>query len=322
MFINQRKGMMKMKKSILSYFIMLVLLLGTWLLSACGVEEVQGNSDKIKVTTTIAQIADGVRNIGGDHVEVTSLMGPGIDPHLYKATQSDIGKLQDADIIFYNGLHLEGKMLEVFEKIGNDKPTYAIADTIPKEMLRKDVSNQTAMDPHVWFDIDLWKISLEQVRDGLIELDPKNKEEYERNTKEYFAKLDKLKQFAATEIEKIPEEQRVLVTAHDAFHYFGAKYDMKVDGLQGLSTDSEYGLADVQSLVSRLVENKIKAVFIESSISEKSINAVIEGAEDRGHEVKIGGELYSDAMGEEGTSEATYIGMYKHNVKTIVEALK
>ncbi|MBU8879010.1 zinc ABC transporter substrate-binding protein [Bacillus sp. FJAT-29790] len=278
--------------------------------------------DKLIVTTTISQIADAAMNIGGDKVEVQSLMGPGTDPHLYKATQGDISKLQRADVIFYNGLHLEGKMLGVLEKMNKDKPTYAIGDSIKKENLLSHVNDSTAVDPHIWFDIDLWKRALEEVEKGLIKADPDNKDFYEKNAEAYFNKLEELKTFALKEMAKIPTEQRVLVTAHDAFGYFGAAYDMEVMGLQGLSTDSEYGLGDVQSLVNTLVTRNIKAVFIESSISDRSINAVIEGAKKKGHVVKVGGELFSDAMGEEGTEEGTYIGMYKHNLKTIVEALR
>ncbi|MGR3764759.1 metal ABC transporter solute-binding protein, Zn/Mn family [Rossellomorea sp. NS-SX7] len=311
-----------MNKRLMVLIGMIIILMGGLILSGCGTTAGKPSNDKIVVTTTIGQIGDAVKNIGGDHVEVHSLMGPGVDPHLYKAKQSDIGKLQEADIIFYSGLHLEGKMLEIFEKMNEEKPTYAIADSIPKDKLRKDAADNTAMDPHVWFDIDLWKIALEQVRDGLIEKDPENKEDYIKNTEKYFAELDELKSYAEKEMSTIPEEQRVLVTAHDAFNYFGAKYDLQVMGLQGLSTDAEYGLADVQSLVNTLVDRNIKAVFVESSISEKSINAVIAGAKDKGHEVSIGGELFSDAMGKEGTEEGTYIGMYRHNVDTIVDALK
>ncbi|MGM0751186.1 MAG: metal ABC transporter solute-binding protein, Zn/Mn family [Bacillota bacterium] len=311
-----------MNKRLMVLVGMIIILSAGLILAGCGATTSGPSSDKLVVTTTIGQIGDAVENIGGEHVEVHSLMGPGVDPHLYKAKQSDIGKLQEADIIFYSGLHLEGKMLEIFEKMNKEKPTYAIADSIPKDKLRKDQADNTATDPHVWFDIDLWKIALEQVRDGLIEKDPENKEDYIRNTEKYFEELDELKAYATEEMAKIPEEQRVLVTAHDAFNYFGAKYDLQVMGLQGLSTDAEYGLADVQSLVNTLVDRNIKAVFVESSISEKSINAVIAGAKDKGHEVKKGGELFSDAMGKEGTEEGTYIGMYKHNVDTIVKGLK
>jgi len=277
---------------------------------------------KLYVTTTISQIADAVKNVGGEHVQVTSLMGPGVDPHLYQASHGDIEKLYDADVIFYNGLHLEGKMGEIFKKIGKEKPTIAVAEAIPNEKLIKNSNDSKAYDPHVWFDIELWLIVVEKVRDELIKADPENKADYNRNTDAYLQDLKKLKEYAELQITQIPQQSRVLVTAHDAFGYFGRAYGIEVMGLQGLSTDAEYGLRDVQSLVNTLVTRKIKAVFIESSISQKSINAGVEGAKQRGHTVNIGGELYSDAMGEEGTPEGTYVGMYQHNIDKIVSALK
>jgi manganese/zinc/iron transport system substrate-binding protein len=302
----------------------LFLVISLIFVSACSKQtsNEESTNGKIIVTTTIGQIADAVQNIGGDKVVVNSLMGPGTDPHLYKATQGDIAKLEKADIIFYSGLHLEGKMLDVLERINKTKPTYAIAEAIDKKSLLSADGDSNAYDPHVWFDINLWKQALEEVKLGLIKADPDNKDYYEENAEKYFTKLDELNAYAAEEMAQIPEEQRVLVTAHDAFGYFGKAFNMEVMGLQGLSTDSEYGLGDVQNLVGTLVKRNIKAVFVESSISERSINAVIEGAKKKGHEVKIGGELFSDAMGEEGTEEGTYIGMYKHNVKTILEAIK
>ncbi|KOP83157.1 metal ABC transporter solute-binding protein, Zn/Mn family [Cytobacillus solani] len=307
-------------KKIVGIFLVISLIF----VSACSKQKVnEGNDDsKIIVTTTIGQIADAVKHIGGEKVAVKSLMGPGTDPHLYKATQGDIAKLEKADIIFYSGLHLEGKMLDVLERINKTKPTYAIAEAIDKESLLSANGGSYAYDPHVWFDINLWKQALEEVKTGLIEIDPDNEAYYEENAQNYFKQLNELHAYAAEEMARIPEEQRVLVTAHDAFGYFGKAFDMEVMGLQGLSTDSEYGLGDVQKLVDTLVKRNIKAVFIESSISERSINAVIEGAKKKGHKVKIGGELYSDAMGKEGTDEGTYIGMYKHNVKTISESIK
>ncbi|TCJ05416.1 metal ABC transporter solute-binding protein, Zn/Mn family [Cytobacillus praedii] len=307
-------------KKIVGIFLVISLIF----VSACSKQNVNEENDegKLTVTTTIGQIADAVKQIGGEKVTVNSLMGPGTDPHLYKATQGDIAKLEKADIIFYSGLHLEGKMLDVLERINKTKPTYAIAEAIDKESLLSANGGSYAYDPHVWFDITLWKQALEEVKTGLIEKDPANKSYYEENAQNYFKQLDELQSYAADEMARIPEEQRVLVTAHDAFGYFGKAFNIEVMGLQGLSTDSEYGLGDVQKLVDTLVKRNIKAVFIESSISERSINAVIEGAKQKGHKVKIGGELFSDAMGEEGTDEGTYIGMYKHNVKTISESIK
>ncbi|WP_366249314.1 zinc ABC transporter substrate-binding protein [Terribacillus aidingensis] len=299
-------------------------LFAVFLLAGCGASDSASGSEekKLQVTTTIAQIADAADQIGGEHVDVESLMGPGIDPHLYKATQSDMQKLQDADVILYNGLHLEGQMLEVFENMQDKTPAVAIGEQINDSGLLTDTEDDSLSDPHIWFDIVLWKDAIGSITDTFIEKDPENKADYEKNEVAYLRELDELKTYAEEQIASIPEEQRVLITAHDAFQYFGEAYDMEVMGLQGLSTDSEFGLADIQRLVDKLTERKIGAVFVESSVSEKSINAVIDGAKEAGHEVKIGGELYSDAMGEEGTEEGTYIGMYRHNVDTIVEALK
>jgi manganese/zinc/iron transport system substrate-binding protein len=301
----------------------LVFAFSLMLLGGCSEKTAESGKDggKLYVTTTIGQIADAVKIIAGDKADVQSLMGPGTDPHLYKATQGDMEKLQEADIIFYSGLHLEGKMLDIFEKMNEQKPAYAIAESIEEEKLLA-AEGSSSHDPHVWFDIDLWKTALEQVEEGLVKADPDNEKYYRENAKAYFAEMDELKLYAEKEMAGIPDEQRVLVTAHDAFGYFGRAYDMEVMGLQGLSTDAEYGLGDVHALVDTLVSRNIKAVFIESSISERSINAVIEGAKEKGHTVAIGGELYSDAMGTEGTDEGTYLGMYRHNVDTIVNALK
>lgn len=281
----------------------------------------EGNSkEKVKVTSTTSQIGDIVKNVGGDYVDSASLMGPGTDPHLYQATQQDIGKLNKADIIFYNGLHLEGKMGEIFEKMQQEKPTHAVSDGVPKEKLIQE--GEDAYDPHIWFDVELWQYAVDEVVKGLSEVDKDHADEFKANGESYKKELAELDTWAKESLAEIPERSRVLVTAHDAFNYFGNAYDIEVKGLQGLSTDSEYGIKDVQNIVNVLVDREIKAVFVESSISERSINAVVEGANEKGHDVKIGGELYSDAMGEEGTEEGTYIGMFKHNINTIKYALK
>ncbi|KGX84294.1 metal ABC transporter solute-binding protein, Zn/Mn family [Pontibacillus marinus] len=305
--------------------LLILLVFPALLLAGCNNEaasEDQNGNEKVKVVTTIAQIADVARNVGGDNVEVESLMGPGTDPHLYKATHSDIELLQEADIIFYNGHHLEGQMNKVFKKMRQQKPTYAVAESIPEEKMDADPENPEIYDPHVWFDVTMWQYTVDEVAKGLSDLDPDNTEAYEKNAENYKQKLDELHKYAKEQINKIPEESRVLVTAHDAFHYFGKAYGLEVRGLQGLSTESEFGLKDVQRIVDLLSERNIKAVFVESSVSERSINAVVEGAKENGHNVKIGGELYSDAMGPEDTKEGTYIGMFKHNIETIVNALK
>lgn len=307
-----------MKKWILS----VVVIVGLCLLAACGSNQATNNeSGKIVVTTTTGQVADVVKNVGGDKVDVISLMGPGIDPHLYRASQGDIKKLNDAEIIFYNGVHLEGKMEDIFEKMSKGKPTVAVADSIPADQLLT-VEGSNSHDPHVWFDIPAWIHVVDTVEQELTKLSPENEEQFKQNASHYKKELEGMDQYAKEQIATIPEESRVLVTAHDAFNYFGNAYGLEVMGLQGLSTDSEYGLKDVQALVDTIVKRNIKAVFVESSISGKSIQAVVEGAKKQNHNVVIGGNLYSDAMGEEGTDEGTYIGMFKHNVDTIVSSLK
>ncbi|MGG3844642.1 metal ABC transporter solute-binding protein, Zn/Mn family [Aeribacillus composti] len=290
-------------------------------LSACssGQEASKRSKDgKINVVTTIAQIGEPLSVIGGDRLNVKSLMGPSVDPHLYKATQSDMETLEEADIIFYNGLHLEANMVEIFEKISESKPVLAVGETIPEESLLKD--EKGVVDPHIWFDLDLWQQALDAAVDQLKEFSPEDADYFEENKKKYFARLADLKK-EAEKLADIPESQRVLVTAHDAFGYFGRMHGIKVVGLQGLSTDSEIGITDIQDTIDIIKKYKVPAVFIESSINEKSIKAVIEGAKSEGINVTLGGELYSDAMGEEGTEEGTYIGMYRHNINTIYEAL-
>lgn len=290
-------------------------------LSACssGQEASKRSKDgKINVVTTIAQIGEPLSVIGGDRLNVKSLMGPSVDPHLYKATQSDMETLEEADIIFYNGLHLEANMVEIFEKISESKPVLAVGETIPEESLLKD--EKGVVDPHIWFDLDLWQQALDAAVEQLKEFSPEDADYFEENKKKYFARLADLKK-EAEKLADIPESQRVLVTAHDAFGYFGRMHGIKVVGLQGLSTDSEIGVTDIQDTIDIIKKYKVPAVFIESSINEKSIKAVIEGAKSEGINVTLGGELYSDAMGEEGTEEGTYIGMYRHNINTIYEAL-
>jgi len=290
-----------------------------------GAEPSSGAGDgAIRVTTTIGQITDIVINVGGEHVEVAGIMPPGVDPHLYKATQGDIAKFEDADIIFYNGLHLEGKMTEVFEEMAKHKPTIAVAETVDPAALIEVAAPDGAPvhDPHIWFDVKLWMQAAETVRDELAKLDPEHAAAYEANAKAYLSELEALDAYARERIAAIPKTQRVLVTAHDAFGYFGKAYDIEVRGLQGISTASEAGSKDVTDLRDFLVERNIKAVFVETSVSDRSITAVIEGAKKLGHDLKEGGTLYSDAMGEEGTPEGTYVGMVRHNVDTIVNALK
>lgn len=320
---KQRKMNSALKRLIMT---LMFLALSAIVLAGCasgsGSETANGDG-KLKITATTGMIANVASEVGGDDVAVTGLMGSGIDPHLYKASQGDVKKLDQADIIFYNGLHLEGKMGEMFEKLEKQKPTVAVSSQIPESELHGNPSGDTTShDPHIWFNVKLWMSATEVIRDTLVEKDPANEAGYKERAEAYLAKLEELDQYAREQIATIPEKGRILVTAHDAFGYFGAAYGLEVTGLQGMNTMSEYGSKDVSELRDFLVEKQIKAVFIESSVPRKSIDSVIEGARQLGHVVTIGGELFSDAMGDPGTVEGTYIGMVKHNVDTIVNALK
>lgn len=300
---------------------LIFLTLAAGLLAGCGQGSGAFKDDgKLHVTATVGMITDVVRNIGGDRVEAIGLMGPGVDPHLFKASQGDIAKLEEADVILYGGLHLEGKMTEILEKMAKNKPVVPVTRNIPESSLR--TVSDGAHDPHVWFNVKLWMSAAETIRDTLIENDSAHEAEYRSRAEAYLAKLDELDRYAREQIATIPEQGRVMVTAHDAFGYFGDAYAIEVVGLQGISTAAEYGSKDVTALRDMLVERQVKAVFVESSVPKKSIEAVIEGAKKLGHDVKIGGELFSDAMGKNGTEEGTYIGMVRHNVDTIVGALK
>lgn len=292
----------------------------SFLLFGCSAET-ESEKEGIVVATT-GQIADAIKEISGDHLQVSALMGPGVDPHLYKATQSDLSKLDKAEVIFYNGLHLEGQMLDIFEQMAKDKTVLAVGETLDEKQLLASDTDAMLHDPHIWFDVELWKGVVKAISTQLQEEYPEFKADFQTNEAAYLKKLDDLQSYAEKRVNEIPQQQRILVTAHDAFNYFGRSQGFEVRGLQGLSTDSEYGVKDVQEMVDFLVENKIKALFIESSVSDKAMKAVIEGAKEKGHDIVIGGELFSDAMGAEGTTEGTYIGMYQHNIDTIVDALK
>jgi manganese/zinc/iron transport system substrate-binding protein len=293
------------------------------LLSACTSPAASGplHSRPIEVLTTIGMVTDIVENVGGARVRVNGLMGPGVDPHLYKPSAGDALKLGRADVIFYGGLHLEGRMDDLFDKISaSGRAAYAVTDEIDPALLREE--DELAHDPHVWFDVSLWQVAVHTVQRRLSALDPGSDALYRANAARYLAELDALDAYALTQIETIPPESRVLITAHDAFGYFGARYGLEVRGLQGISTASEISAADVQDLAVFIAQRKIKAIFVESSVPEATVRAVQEAVRSRGWDVVIGGELFADAMGAAGTPEGTYIGMVKHNVDTIVQALR
>ena len=277
--------------------------------------------DKLRVVATIGMITDIVKNVGGTHVEVIGMMGPGIDPHLYKPTPKDVQRLASADIIFYNGLHLESKMADVLAKMPGDTLSVAVTDAVDRSLLLTPPEYEGQYDPHLWFDVVLWTKAVGKVRDALSESDTDNTVLYSSNADRYLAKLMELDKYVKSQVERVPPQQRVLVTAHDAFNYFGTAYGFEVRGLQGISTATEAGIADVQELATFIAERRIPAIFVESSVSSRNLEAVQAAVRAKGFNVKIGGELFSDAMGNEGTPEGTYIGMVRHNIDTIVNAL-
>ena len=299
-----------------------ILVLSSTLFSCQSETKNTMSNEKLSIVCTTGMIGDAVNNIVGDNAVVISLMGPGVDPHLYKVTQSDIKKLLNADVIFYNGLHLEGKMGEVLSKMAEQKPVIAICDGLKKKQLRATSEFEGNYDPHIWFSVKVWTNVVRFIGKSLAEIDLIHASFYQVNTTKHVEELISLHASTIEKINTISENQRVLITAHDAFGYFGREYGMEVKGLQGLSTAAEYGLKDVITMVDFITDHKIKAVFVESSVSDRSIKAVMEGCKDKGHTVVIGGTLYSDAMGAEDKPEGTYIGMVKYNVATIVNALR
>jgi manganese/zinc/iron transport system substrate-binding protein len=270
---------------------------------------------------TTGMVADVVRNVAGKHFEVVQLMGEGVDPHKYESSPADASALKNATVIFYSGLHLEGQMTTLLEGMAERKPTCVLGDAVdPKRLLRDDESQ--TVDPHIWFDVELWAQTVDAVRDTLVKVDPEHADEFRENARIYKEKLLDLHGRTQKALAEVPRERRVLVTAHDAFRYFGKAYDIEVHGLQGISTTSEAGLRERARLARFITERRIKAIFVESSVAKESIKALQEDCRAAGHEVKIGGELFSDAMGAEDTPAGTYEGMIDHNVRTIVEALK
>jgi manganese/zinc/iron transport system substrate-binding protein len=275
----------------------------------------------LRATATIGMIADAVTRVGGDRVGVTGLMGPGIDPHLYRASAGDVGTLTDSDLIFYNGLHLEAAMADVLAEMGARTPTVAVAAAIPEDKLLSWPAYPGQHDPHVWFDVRLWMAAVERVRDALTEHDPAGSETYATNAGAYLAELEELDGWVRTRIAELPAERRVLVTAHDAFQYFGRAYEFEVRGLLGISTAAEAGTGDIQALAAFIAERRIPAIFVETSVPPRTIEAVQAAVRARGFEVAIGEPLFSDAMGNPGTPAGSYPGMVRHNVNVIVDAL-
>jgi len=273
------------------------------------------------VVATTGMVADAARVVGGAAVPVRALMGPGVDPHLYKASAGDVSRMSEADLILYSGLHLEGAMTEVFERMQGRKPTRAVAERIPQDRLLAGQGYAGAHDPHVWFDVGLWRYAVEATRDALVEADPEHAEGYRTRATAYLAELDALDRWVKEQVATLPPARRVLVTAHDAFEYFGRAYGVEVRGLQGISTATEAGTADVRALADFLIARQIPALFVESSVPRRTIEAVQAAVEARGARVSVGGSLYSDALGDPDGPAGTYAGMVRTNVETIVRAL-
>jgi len=313
-----------MKKSILIPISLFITLLAVGFIAS---QTEKRQSDEIKekgkqayIVSTTSQIGDLIQNIVGQNAKTDYLMGSGIDPHMYHPTRSDVSKLLQADIVFYNGMNLEGKMEHFLENLQSKKQTISVANTLDPKALQK-INGEENYDPHIWMDVKNWITASKEITDILSTHSPQNADTYKINNKSYIRKLQKLDLYAKTAIASIPKEKRIMITAHDAFGYLGAAYDIEVMGIQGISTESEAGIGQIKEIVDMVISRKIPAIFVETSVGGHNINAIIEGARAQGHDLKIGGKLYSDAMGTPGSAESTYIGMMAHNIKTITTAL-
>ncbi|UKN02891.1 zinc ABC transporter substrate-binding protein [Paracrocinitomix mangrovi] len=282
----------------------------------------QNPEEPLHIVATTGIIEDCLSNIVGDSAEVSSIMGPGTDPHVYKVTPGDVELLDQADVIVANGLHLEGKMAETLEKYGREKPVLFVSDGIDKADLIKSADSDDAYDPHIWFDTKLWMTGMWQITKELGRIDTANNHYYKDNYDRYFDEVEEADKWIKTELEGVEKSTRILVTSHDAFSYFGRRYDVHVKGIQGISTLSEVGLKEISDMVDYVIDNKIKSVFIETSTSDKTAQSIVDGCKAKKYNVAIDGPLFSDALGEPGTKGGTYIGMIKENAITIVEGLK
>ena len=277
--------------------------------------------DRLNVVATTGMIADAARQVGGDLVDVKGLMGPGVDPHAYRQTRTDIVAMTRADLVLWHGLYLEAQMEDFFTDLSAKRNVVEVAAGLDTSLLRGHDDYDDKFDPHVWMNPDIWALIVEQVQGALSATQPESADVFAVNAQEHLAEIERLSGYAKSTLASVPEQSRVLLSAHDAFGYFGEAYGFEVLGIQGISTESEAGLNRISELVDLLVSRDIRAVFVETSVSDRSMRAVIEGAAAKGHKVSIGGELFSDAMGEAGTYEGTYIGMIDHNATVITNAL-
>lgn len=318
------KKLLKEKLPILTIIVfLLVFCLITIFLNSCSNQNQSSSDGKLNITATTTLLTDLAKEIGGDQVNITGLMGPGIDPHLYQASAGDVTKLQEADIVIYNGMHLEGKMGDVFASLREQgRNIICIEDGIDSSNLLEDEENPGFYDPHIWFDVSIWKEAAEYVSSQLSSIDPDSVKSYAENLENYLIELDELEEYIRNRVDEVPKNQQVLVTAHDAFGYFGNAYGFDVIGLQGISTAAEAGTADVSNLAEFITANQIKAIFVESSVPPKNIEALQAAVVARGFEVEIGGQLYSDSLGDESSGQDTYIQTFRTNIDTIVDGLK
>lgn len=300
---------------------LLLACLGALLTGPASAVAAEDDDAPLAVVATTGMLGDTLRRVGGEHVAVQTLMGPGVDPHLYRQTRSDIAAMLNAEAVFWNGLYLEAQLEEFLLRLAKRRPVFALGEALPRErrLAHEDYGDQ--YDPHIWMDPGRWRRVVEAAREALVELDPAHREAFDANAETLLARLTALDDYARRVLSSVPQGARVLVTAHDAFGYLGEAYGFEVLGIQGFSTESEAGLARIEALVDLLVKRRIAAIFVESSVSPRNVQALIEGAQAQGWPVAVGGELYSDAMGVEGSYEGTYIGMIDHNVTTIARAL-
>lgn len=302
-----------------------LVLLGLVAAAGCGSTGESSSAEiadrQVQVATTANFITDTARQIGGDRVEVTGLMGPGVDPHLYKASAGDVEALSEADVILYGGLDLEGRMSDLFVELAADRTTTAVSGAVPEDRLLEPAEFEGKFDPHVWFDPTLWEFAAREVATTLKEVDPENAPSYDKRLEGFLQQIDQADADCSAMFEDIPEPSRLLVTSHDAFNYFGSHYGFDVEAIQGISTATEASTADIKRVATLLAERDVRSVFVESSVSSQTIDAVIAAAEQEGHQVEVGGELFSDAAGDDGTAEGTYPGMLRHNCELIAEGL-
>lgn len=289
--------------------------------SMAGVQVASAQTQKLSVVATTGMIADMARNIGGDSANVTGLLGPGVDPHTHRMTQTDISAMTRAELVLWHGLNLEAQMNDFMRDLAKRKRVVAVGETVPKDLLLQDEEDKTQSDPHIWMDPSLWSRAVNAVRDAMIAARPQARAAFEANAARHLKEIEAVAAYARQVLATVPQERRAVISAHDAFGYFGRLHGFDVIGIQGISTESEAGVAKIRELVELTVSRKIPAIFVETSVSDRNVQAVIEGAKARGHALKIGGELFSDALGAAGAYEGTYIGMVDHNATVIARAL-